>query len=62
MSCVIIGVSFVLAAFGYFLGHQLILFVGLMAVCEGFNLSIQLGYFVFEVESDSATVISSFVR
>ncbi|KAH9778334.1 transcription factor BIM1 [Citrus sinensis] len=62
VSCVIIGVSFVLAAFGYFLGHQLILFVGLMAVCEGLNLTIQLGYFVFEVESDSATVISSFVR
>lgn len=62
MSCVIIRVSFVLAAFGYFLGHQLILFVGLMAVCEGLNLTIQLGYFVFEVESDSATVISSFVR
>ncbi|KAH9778336.1 transcription factor BIM1 [Citrus sinensis] len=41
---------------------KLILFVGLMAVCEGLNLTIQLGYFVFEVESDSATVISSFVR
>ncbi|KAK9203888.1 hypothetical protein WN943_014145 [Citrus x changshan-huyou] len=62
VSCVIIRVSFVLAAFGYFLGHQLILFVGLMAVCEGLNLTVQLGYFVFEVESDSATVISSFVR
>ncbi|KAH9722375.1 transcription factor BIM1 [Citrus sinensis] len=35
VSCVIIRVSFVLAAFGYFLGHQL------MAVCEGLNLTVQ---------------------
>ena len=48
----------VLAAFGSFLGYKPILYVELMAVCNGLELAIQLGYSVLEVESDSTTVVS----
>lgn len=48
----------VLAGFGSFLGHQPILYAELVAVCEGLELAVQLGYSIVEVESDSATVVS----
>ena len=48
----------VLAAFGSFLGCQLILYAKLVAICEGLELATQLGYFALEVESDSAAVVS----
>lgn len=48
----------VLAAFGSFLGHYLILFVELMAMLEELDLATQLGFNVLEVESDSTIVVS----
>lgn len=49
----------VLAAFGFFfLGHQRILYIKLMAIFEGLKLVAQLGNSILEVESDSATVVS----
>ena len=48
----------ILAAFGSFLGCQLIIYTELMAVCEGLELVTQLRYSVLKVESHSATVVS----
>ncbi|KAH9710420.1 hypothetical protein KPL70_013480 [Citrus sinensis] len=47
-----------LAAFDFFLGHKPILYVELMAVCEGLEVATQLGHSVLEVESDSAMIVS----
>lgn len=46
-----------LAAFGSFLEHQLILFVELMAILESLDIFAWLGFFVLEVEFDLATAI-----
>lgn len=48
----------VLAAFGFFLGHQSILYTKLMAMFEALDLVIQPGFNVLEVESNSATMVS----
>lgn len=47
----------VLASFRSFLSCEPILYVELMAICEGLDLATQLGYFALEVESDSTTVV-----
>lgn len=50
----------VLATFGSFLGHRLIFYVDFMAIYEGIELVVQLGYSVVEIDSDSdsATMVS----
>lgn len=48
----------VLAAFGFFLGHQLTLFAEVAIVCEGLDFGVQLGYFDNKVEFNSTTIIS----
>lgn len=48
----------ILATFGSFLGCQSIIYVELMAICEGLELVFQLGYSVLEVQSDSTTIVS----
>lgn len=39
-----------LAAFGFFLSYQPILYAKLMVVCQGLELATQLGYLMVEVE------------
>lgn len=48
----------VLAAFGCYLGMFPIIYTELLAIIEGLNYAMQLGFSALEVESDSATVVS----
>lgn len=48
----------ILAAFGYFLGCQPILYAEFMAICTGLELATHLKHSALEVESDSTTVVS----
>lgn len=50
--------TFISAALDYFLGHQLILYDELMVVCKDLEAATELGYSAFQVESDSATMVS----
>lgn len=55
--CLIIG-GVVLVAFGYFPKNQSIFYAELMVVYKGLKLTIQLGYYALEVESDLAIMVS----
>lgn len=47
----------VLATSGSFLGHKLIFFIQLAAICEGLDFTIHFGYPNIKVESDLATIV-----
>lgn len=46
-----------MTGFGSFLGYHLILYDELMAISEGLELAVQLGYFMLQVKSNSATAV-----